>query len=605
VSPKLAGARGPIRWVAPALVLAAVSAGHAQTKVLPYETQRTLRELGKRSFELDPDPEGKRIAFVELASEDVFVDDEVWPVWPNHFHWLTDPSVIRRELLVREGDAFDTGRVEESTRNLRSLGIFALVRIVAVRTPDPAQVGLLVYTRDLWSLRLETPFSGTGDALYLTVQLTELNLFGRGKILRIRSSFDPKTFSIGQTYSDPRVLGGELMLRETFDVIFNKADGKSEGSAGSLTFGHPYYDWQQLWSWTLKGSYSVFVSRSLRGGDVVSFRPDPEQDGQLMVCEVPAPDCLRAVWDDRSAATSLSGSYQRGERVKQTFTLGVGFSVRDARANSETDLEPGQESAFEDQLLPRSRRQVYPSFRYDLALPLYATYVDLVSFGQSENVQLGPALRWSVTLPLRAFGSSSDAVTFSSAIGYVWGDGHTLLEANVAVSARLEDGKVVDQSASGYVRGATPTWVLGRLVFYGGLEANRRDTDQTQLTLGGDNGLRGYPSGEFRAIGGSRMHWNLEYRTLPLVIQSVHVGAVAFYDAGSVYTSLAHAELHQAVGLGLRILLPQVNRTPFRIDFGVPLSGGFSVVIGYGSDQAIPLTASEDALAAAARARTH
>jgi hypothetical protein len=585
--------------------LSTVGAGHAQTKGVPYEAQRALRQLGKRSFALDPNPEGKRIAFVELASEDVFVDDEVWPVWPNHFHWLTDPSVIRRELLLREGDAFEAGRVEETTRNLRNLGIFALVRIVAVRTPDPTQVGLLVYTRDLWSLRLETPFTGTGDALYLTVQLTELNLFGRGKILRIRSSFDPKTFSIGQTYSDPRVLGGELLLRETFDVIFNKADGKSEGSAGSLRFGHPYYDWQQRWSWTLAGSYSVFVSRSLRGGDIVSFRPDPENEGQLTVCDVPAPDCLRAVWDDRSAATSLSGSYRRGERVKQTFTLGAGFSVRDARANSETELEPDQETAFEQELLPRSRRQAYPSFRYDLELPLYATYVDLVSFGQSENVQLGPALTWSVTLPLRAFGSSSDAVTFSSAMGYIWGDGHTLLEANVAASARVEDGDVVDQQASGYVRGATPTWLLGRLVFYGGVEANRRDTDQSQLTLGGDNGLRGYPSGEFRVIGGSRMHWNLEYRTLPLVIQSVHVGAVAFYDAGSVFTSLAHAELHQALGLGLRVLFPQINRTPFRVDFGVPLEGGFSVVIGYGSDQAIPLTATEDALAAAARARTH
>jgi hypothetical protein len=51
--------------------------------------------------------------------------------------------------------------------------------------------------------------------------------------------------------------------------------------------------------------------------------------------------------------------------------------------------------------------------------------------------------------------------------------------------------------------------------------------------------------------------------------------------------------------------LPQVNRTPFRIDFGVPLEGGFSVVIGYGSEQAILLTAGEDAIAAASRARTH
>ena len=79
--------------------------------------------------------------------------------------WLTDPEVIERELLLAEGDVYDEARAEESMRNLRALGIFALVRIVAVTTPDPKRSGLLVYTRDLWSLRLETGFAGTGEAL--------------------------------------------------------------------------------------------------------------------------------------------------------------------------------------------------------------------------------------------------------------------------------------------------------------------------------------------------------------------------------------------------------------------------------------------------------
>jgi hypothetical protein len=43
-------------------------------------------------------------------------------------------------------------------------------------------------------------------------------------------------------------------------------------------------------------------------------------------------------------------------------------------------------------------------------------------------------------------------------------------------------------------------------------------------------------------------------------------------------------------------LFPQFNQTPFRLDLGVPLDEeGFSVLLSYGSEQAIPLTAADDA----------
>ena len=61
------------------------------------------------------------------------------------------------------------------------------------------------------------------------------------------------------------------------------------------------------------------------------------------------------------------------------------------------------------------------------------------------------------------------------------------------------------------------------------------DTERTYVVLGGSNGLRGYPAAQFGVIGGNRMRANIEYRSLPIVIESVHIGAVAFYDAGTLY----------------------------------------------------------------------
>ena len=104
-------------------------------------------------------------------------------------------------------------------------------------------------------------------------------------------------------------------------------------------------------------------------------------------------------------------------------------------------------------------------------------------------------------------------------------------------------------------------------------------------------------------VGGSRLRTNIEYRTLPFVISSIHVGGVLFYDMGSVYGSVAHAQFHQSVGAGLRVLVSQFNRSPFCLDFGVPLgrAAAFSVLLSYSTEQPVPLTASEDVLGTSVR----
>jgi hypothetical protein len=377
-----------------------------------------------------------------------------------------------------------------------------------------------------------------------------------------------------------------------------------EGSYGQLSFGEPRRNLRQTWSWGASASYHDYVSRTLRGDRVAGFRRDPE--GVVVPCEPTeveggaSGDCLLAVWDDSGQAVSVGMGYHRGLRYTQSFGFGIGYSNREVAANDESRLQGDeQRDDFARYLLPRVRRQVYPSFTYSLSTPEFVVFHDLGTFGQSESVRVGPEASFGTSVPLRAFGSSTDSIRFSSGLGYVLADGHALLEGAASASSRLEDGRVVDQALNALLRGATPAWIAGRLVAYTSWAGRRRDSGNGAVSLGGDNGLRGYASGQFLAIGGEVLRGNLEYRTLPLVFASIHVGGVAFYDFGSVYTSLRTAELHHSVGLGLRVLFPQINRTPFGVDFGVPLEGGFGVLLSYGSEQAVPLTSNDDAIAAA------
>lgn len=581
-----------------------------------YESERMAAALARRGRAVDTAPEGKRIAFVAIEREEVFAPNELElpiilprfaPTWPNEFHWLTEEHVVRRELLLGAGDRYEQARIDESERNLRGLGVFALVRVVPVRGDQPDTVGLLVYTRDLWSLRLETTFVGVGDAFRLSTQLWERNFLGRNKSLAARAFLDPVTLFAGQLYNDPRVLGGDLSLRESFDVIVNRSSGELEGSRGAMTLALPLRDLRQSWSWSASVSYADQVARGLLGSEVATHRVVPGEG--LELCLEPARDCIRQVWDDRSYAASISTSYQHGVRYRQSFGLSAAASDREVQENAETELRPDQRATFERELLPLARRQIYPAFSYALWVPEFERYHDLGTFGQSEIVRTGPDLAASVSFPLRAFGSSSDSVRFAGSLGYVLGDGHALGELSLGVDARLEDGRVVDQSLGAVLRGATPSWFFGRFVAYGDWSAQRRDTSKLSVTLGGDNGLRGHDSGAVAIVSGDRLRANVEYRTRPLVLASIHFGGVLFYDMGSVYTELARAPVHQAVGAGLRVLFPQLNRTPFGLDVGVPLEKhaclrrgpcpGFTALLSYGTEQVVPLTAADDASIAA------
>jgi hypothetical protein len=361
-----------------------------------YEARRVGLFLAAAGLELDPQPEGKAIRYVRFERRQVLEpDDLLIPVllphfastWTNVFHWLSEQSTVRRELLFAEGDSFRQQLVEESARNLRGLGTLALVRIVAVKTRDPASVGIVVYTRDLWSLRLEQKFSGAGSDFALGAQLVERNFLGRDKTLAVRGSLSVFNYIVGESYLDPRVLQQELRAYESLDLIFNRASGRPEGSTGTFQLGRPFYNLAQRTSFDLLGYYIDYVHRDHRGPQLLGVQADPARRGEPP-CDVGSESCIASVWDTRILQLEAAGHYRLGERYKQIFTLGGALLDKHFAANGETALRPNQVEVFREQVLPKSRRDVYPFFRYRLSLPRFALFTNLSTFGKTESVQV-------------------------------------------------------------------------------------------------------------------------------------------------------------------------------------------------------------------------
>ncbi|HEX6243821.1 MAG TPA: BamA/TamA family outer membrane protein [Polyangiales bacterium] len=552
-----------------------------------YEQRRIDLILRQQKLELEDAPEGKRIAFVRVVRDDVFVKDEIWPLWFNWFHGRTRDYVVRRELLFAVGSSYDDDRIEETMRNLRSMAIFALVRIVPVRGEKPGEVGVLVHTRDLWSLRLETDFSITNNVVnQLVVRGTERNLFGHNKAVGADFTMLPKSYWIMQDYTARRVFNSSWRFAERAGPIFRRGTSKLEGERVTVTLGQPFYRLSQRLAWEATATHLRYVQRNTADGQVRLF-PYPGND--------PNGPFARQAWYQRQESASLLGYYRYGERVKSTFAAGWDFRMKEVHTLPETELPDELARSFPRYVMPVERTDNGPYFAYDFFVPRWATFVNLSTYGQSENVRLGPNGTLITRVPIGALGSTANAWVLTADLGLTLAPAGFYLDMKVSGTSRLMQGEWIDQLATFMVRGATPVFWYMRFATRAYVELRRRDSQRTYVSLGADNGLRGYPSAAIAQIGADRFLANFELRTLPIAWQAIHVGAVLFYDVGSVFTQNQPVKVHHSVGVGLRILFPQLNRTPFSVDAGMSFNQLYDPVVAtFTAGQSIPLTAAED-----------
>jgi hypothetical protein len=132
----------------------------------------------------------------------------------------------------------------------------------------------------------------------------------------------------------------------------------------------------------------------------------------------------------------------------------------------------------------------------------------------------------------------------------------------------------IDNSADLALHVATPNFPRFRVVGYAELDTEWHNTQNQYYSVGSDSGLRGYNIAEFRSArdaNARRFIGQLELRTTPWPIWVFRAGGVAFYEVGGAANTLSTLGLYNDVGVGLRLLVPQLNRDVFRVDVAFPL----------------------------------
>ncbi len=155
----------------------------------------------------------------------------------------THDEVLRREIRISEGDAFNRVLLERSRRNLRALGYFSSVDIEESpgSEPDKTIIDVNVVEQSTGELTFGVGYS-SAESLTTEFSVAERNLLGRGQKLNLRVgvSSEVQRYSLNFTepfFLDRRVSAG-FSLFNTENDYDNEAnlETRSTGVGGRVAF---------------------------------------------------------------------------------------------------------------------------------------------------------------------------------------------------------------------------------------------------------------------------------------------------------------------------------------------------------------------------------
>jgi hypothetical protein len=465
----------------------------------------------------------------------------------NRLHIQTREQTLRAQLLFTEQQIFSQRLIDESLRNLRTLRF--LREPTAAVTCVADRLVITITSSDVWTLTPTLTFSRKGGANKSSVGIEDNNFLGRGKLFEAVIRNDRNRSTRQLRYEDPNVLGS----RHRLQVVQRSSD---DGDGGRVAVELPFYALDAKRQWLLNfDSDELIARRSIFGAEADQYRANYRN------LEI--------------SAGASEGVGANGWVIRQYL------GVRQERARFRA--LPASRFA-----LPADRQLSYPFWRLEALQDRFSTTSSQDQIGRTEDLLLGQS--YDVELGAAAKALDSDRNQLVARANYSYG--LTLADDVLFLDSHLQGrfGSRTEQQLFGAgLRYYTALENQRRFFVSAGLDVGRKlDLDQP-LTLGGENGLRGYPFdyqfGDRRALLTVEQRFYSDWRPLQLF----QVGAAAFVDVGKVWgrSAVPAPALGTLanVGFGLRLgNLRSARGNQLHIDFAYPLNArkqerGFQIVI--------------------------
>jgi outer membrane protein assembly factor BamA len=480
----------------------------------------------------------------------------------NSVKMSTREEIVRRELLLKEGDLFDEFLVQESERNLRALPFLRQVSIVPVRDCD--SVDLIVSVQDTWTLYpFMTLNSGTGSDKK-AVGIAESNLFGYGKRIEFLVADDEGRQKIESVWEDNRLFG-------TYNQLTLGHFQRSDGYHSVASLGRPFRSFVDPYAWSANFDSFDLVGRLFKAGET------------------------RYIYRQRHNAFTTGYTWSKGdpETLINRYTLGYDYTRDDFKQGTKDDFDDINLTPFtastDPELLAENREFSGPFLSYERVEPNYISINFIDRFERVEDFNLGNDFSISSHIAPRSLGSLEDTLLMKFYDSDGWRPTPTsFLRGEISGSSRVDDGGVSNTLAGVQLKyfnvlGASylSGFYIGKHTLASAFSADygdRLDKD-FELLLGATSGLRGYSDRTF--TGNQRMVLNVEdrFHIVEDVFRLVSLGGAFFVDGGGTsqngFGEILTEDLYGDIGFGLRIGLTRSSGgAVVRIDVAFPLRNG-------------------------------
>jgi len=466
----------------------------------------------------------------------------------NALHVVTRPNTIRHQLLFEEGEPFVKARLEETERNLRSLS-FLQDALVAVESVVAGHVNILVRTQDSWTTRIGVRFGSAGGENTSGIALSEINILGTGKRLKLeyKNGLDRTTTSV--TYDDPNLFGTRVTMNASHE-------NSSDGQADTLTIQRPFFSIETRWSYGISGNRTEEVNTVFQGGDDVAEFLHNQNEGNIFLGWSPGAHHGRATrWS--------AGYFYEEHTYKPNEPLPEGFP---------------------EDAIPPDRTTSGPWFGYQYVVQKYIKVRYFERFSRSEDFNLGSVYTARAQISQQSLGGTDNEVIYNllASRGFQTGFASYLFgnaQIKGRAGAKEQGGGHFDFTH--YYTG----WPIQTFLFKVAADRVVNGDATDQLLLGGESGLRGFSTRRFNGTNRflvnveDRIHFEREY------FKVLRLGLAGFIDIGNAWGGVRVEDTCIVEFDGTRVCGPMEFPNKFgnlKADVGVSILGDINRASGAG-----------------------
>ncbi|MEO8636805.1 MAG: hypothetical protein ABI587_16135 [Gemmatimonadales bacterium] len=453
------------------------------------------------------------IRYIVVSRSDVFDSTEVkgWiPRLVNGLHITTAEYVIRRELLLKVGEPYDSLQAAETLRNLRTVGVFRKVSLDTVTT-DSGMV-LRVGSKDGWTTQLDLRFRSAGNQTDWQVALNERNLLGTATRFSTKYRHTPDRNQLSFQFLQPRLVARTVALGLRYE-------NRSDGERGSVAIERPFF--------SLSDKVGLKTLFDIRNERVLRFT------GGFGT----ASDSLRRRYVLGSA--ELAKAIRRGSRGY--LRIGVNGNVR-----------RDDYAVWPTNTTTRSTTAAFGPF-IEWRRANYVVTSGFARFGQDEDVDVSNFARLGLLAAPSFLGYDSSGAGIVAQLrvgtkltrGFAWIDAR----ANGLYNAGGLDSGSVTVGGTVVLTPASRHLVIG----HADIGWIRNPLPATEFDLGFAIGPRAFP---IHAFTGDRTYFaTAEYRYIfgKDVFKALDLGLASFVDHGGAWYDGSKRRSGTDLGLGLRL----------------------------------------------------